>query len=81
MVYNWYVTGDGSPEETIRLVRGLNQDNLPSQYRTGACQNLDLTGTGTPPTPQAKPDSAMNAKPLSTFIAAFVLVVLLSDFI
>ena len=72
-------TGDGSPEETMRLVQGLNQDDLPLQYRRGVCQSLDITGVGTP-TPSAKPnpDSAVNAKPLPVFIGAFVVVVLLT---
>jgi len=61
----------------VRLVRELKQNDLPSQYRNGACPLLDLTGerspVGTPTTP--KPDGAVIAKPLSIFIGAFVLVV------
>lgn len=76
---------DGSAEETVRLVRGLNQDDLPLQYRSGVCPTLDLTGeppSGEPPngTPQPNPDSAVNAKPLSMFIGAFVTLVLLTMF-
>lgn len=77
MVYSY--TGDGSVEDTVRLVQGLNQDDLPSQYRSGVCQTLDLTGVGTP-TPKANPDAAVNTKPLSVFIGAFVVVVLLTLF-
>ena len=33
----YYTTGGGDPDSTARLVRGLNQNRLPQQYRLGAC--------------------------------------------
>ena len=85
--YNILPIDDGSLEETVRLVQGLNQNDLPAQYRSGVCPTLDLTGepaSGTPAagTPAAKPnpDSAVNAKPLSMFVGAFVTLVLLTLF-
>lgn len=59
-------------------MRALNQDNLPSQFRSGVCPMLNLTGVmnpvGTPP-PKPNPDGAVIAKPLSILIGMFVVVV------
>ena len=69
---------NGNPEETVRLVRGLNQDNLPLQYRSGVCPTIDLTGVSNNiPTPKPNPDGAVNTRPLSMFIGAFTTLVLL----
>lgn len=79
----WFIdTGDDSTEDLVRLVRALNQDDLPPQYRNGACPMLDLTGesitnTTTLPTPKPKPDSAVNVEPLPALIGAFVALVAL----
>lgn len=74
-------TGDGNPDDTRRLVEGLNQDDLPAQFRRGACENLDFTGVPPPAAPKPNPDGAVNAKPLSMFIGAFVAIVMLTLFI
>ena len=67
----------------MRLVRGLNQDDLPAPYRSGVCPSLDLTSQTSSPTVNTtstpNPDSAVNAKPLSMFIGGFVTLVLLLD--
>ena len=65
----------------MRLVQGLNQDDLPAPYRSGVCPSLDLTGETSSPTVNTtstpNPDSAVNAKPLSLLVGGFVTLVLL----
>lgn len=62
---------DGSTEDTVRLVQSLDQDNLPQQYRSSVCPELDLLGQpiNTPAPP--KPDAGVTAKPLSIYIGVF----------
>ena len=80
LVVRYIDAGDHTPDDAARLVQTLNQDELPPQYRTnGACPKLDLTGESlAAPRPKPNPDSAVNAKPLFSFIGAFVLLVLLT---
>jgi len=66
-----YIT-DGSPNDTVRLVRTLDQVNLPAQYRPGACPRLDLNGTVI----GSSPDGASAMKPFSVLTGVFVVMVL-----
>jgi len=69
---SYYCITAGSPDDTVRLVRTLDQTNLPTQYRPGACPRLDLNGTNI----VRSPDGASVVKPFSIIIGVFVVMVL-----